>query len=188
MARTEFRKIGGRVVIVLATLVFLAFAYHRYRQLEQANFPLNQLGLESYHDVTGQLSWLDLDPKLDPVKAQAGKAYLKAWTAWNLALLGDHEQKLERHFSGPAWEKIRLGLRAQVGTVVQTDGEHELSEIFLSENKAVLEFTDRVPVRRRLLRDGKDTGFEDLQVEVYRVLLLQQDGLWRVEQWERTEK
>ena len=183
MARTK--RLIGRILILTLLVSIASYAVYRFRALQESQRPLRLLGLESYHDVTGVGNWTSESNLPPELKTAILESYLQSWTAWNLVLLGDGEQRLERHFSGPALLKIQTGLTKQSGIVVQKDREHQLTLKFLSDDLTVAEFTDVVVVERAVLRDGNSLPL-DKSEELYEVLMILQDGLWRVEQWKRS--
>ena len=102
MDKSHRRRLIGRILILALLVGLVGFAVVRFRALQNSQKPLELLNLETYHDVTGTGDW---NPETELSKELAEhirSSYFKAWTAWNLALLGDEEQKLERHYSGPA--------------------------------------------------------------------------------------
>lgn len=135
------------------------------------------------------VTWLPDAPlqqrTVEPVTRQAIEtAWTRAWEAQHRAAMGD-ASLLEAWFSGGALAQAQ-SIATSVDRPVQLRlGEHQLRVTFYSDDGAVMGVrADPVHIVRIIEIDG---GWHtQASFESFDVVLLLEDGNWRVRQWQRT--
>ncbi|MEZ4865131.1 MAG: cellulase family glycosylhydrolase [Caldilineaceae bacterium] len=147
-------------------------------------------------DLAERLHWLP-DRPLSPLqrvmepttREQITDSYLRAWAQWAIAYEVGQPYGLKTYFSGPAL----AGVTQQVTTTVaagwqllQSNVHHELELHFYADDGSIVAFTDR---NLQLVQNFRNhTTGESYLLESshrYDVVMLLQDGNWRIYQWQR---
>jgi hypothetical protein len=142
-----------------------------------------------------RLTWrsddADTGRLIDPfTRTQIESAYLRAWLQWNLSLRRGEPYSLKTYFIGPALDDMVTTLSQttkQGWQTSQIDSSHELQLHFYSADGAIASFTDHDVLLSQIIRD--DTGkvvFAGETRASYTVVMLQEEGNWRVRSWVRT--
>ncbi len=123
-------------------------------------------------------------------RTEIESSYLRAWLQWNLSLAKGAPYGLKTYFAGPALAAVTNDVQAvatkgwQVG---QVDTEHTLQLHFYSADGSIISFTDQRAVVVHIIRDKTGTVLLTQESEAqYQVVMLLEDGNWRVRHWERT--
>lgn len=147
-------------------------------------------------DLKVRLEWLpddqDTGRQLEPfTRTQVESAYLRAWLQWNISYLKGEPFGLETYFVGPALEAVTEGVRAahqQGWSLEQTDLEHQLRLHFYAADGSIVSFTAHDVLVAQLLRNEHGAPIlAQTSQATYDVIMMLEDGNWRVRHWVRTE-
>lgn len=147
-------------------------------------------------DLAVKRDWLpddaDTGRKLEPfTRTQIEGAYLRAWLQWNLSLLRGEPYGLKTYFVGPALASVSNSIsdaKTHGWRVAQADTMHQLRLHFYSADGSIVAFTDQNALVAQLIRDAAgDVVFTGDTRSTYAVVMLLEDGNWRVRHLVRTE-
>ncbi len=151
-------------------------------------------------DLEKRLVWLADRPAADQQRAmepntreQITGAYLRAWTQWNIALASGQQVGLTSYFAGPALAGVTYQVTTTVAagwTLQQNNLHHALELHFYADDGSIVAFTDQ---NLQLVQHFQRSQANGLAAEAfvsesshrYDVVMLLQDGTWRVYQWQR---
>ncbi|MBP7961000.1 MAG: cellulase family glycosylhydrolase [Caldilineaceae bacterium] len=145
-------------------------------------------------DFYVKLDWLPDDPdtgrKIDPfTRTQVESAYLRAWLQWNISYLRGHPYGLETYFTGPALDAAESSVSTATSRgwqIAQADTEHELTLHFYAADGSIASFTDARATVAQLIRDAEGNAiYAGEGTAVYDVVMMLEDGNWRVRHWLR---
>ncbi len=193
--RDRFKRIVGPIALVtlvlLVGVVLASLARVQQRSNEGAD-PADALtevpdGVPALDDVVvwqpdGPLQEREVEPA---TRRRLEAAWTRAWQARQRAAAGD-PSLLSTWFSGPALQQVEA-LGGNDGTPVEIRlGEHDLTIDFYSDDGSVIGLrADPARIIRTIdTPAGPVTRVTD---ESYDVVLLLEDGNWRIRQWIRTE-
>ncbi|WP_396667479.1 hypothetical protein [Microbacterium sp. R86528] len=118
-----------------------------------------------------------------PTRILLESAYLRAWAAMGAYQSHGDTDAVEDTFSGQARENV-LNLPSDEATAMWSLG-HQLRLTFYSRDGSIVAFDDeRARVVRETVVDGTSTILES--VETYSVVMVLEDGYWRIKQLLRT--
>ncbi len=146
-------------------------------------------------DLEVALAWLPDDPdtgrEMEPLtRVEIESAYLRAWLQWNISYLRGEAYGLETYFVGPALEAVEASIdamHAQGWSLQQTDLEHHLHLHFYSADGSIVSFTARDVLVAQVLRsEGTIPVVTEVTRADYEVVMMLEDGNWRVRHWVRT--
>jgi len=139
-------------------------------------------------DLRGSVDWLpdppDLPRSMEPLtRDDITDAWLRGWSQIAIVANTGESAGLEEYFTNSAQQALAQDRGNWLGLPVHQIG-HELALTFYSEDGSVAAFT---ATRSRLLRrtPNGDTSVWFDAVESYDVVLLLEDGNWRVQHWVR---
>jgi hypothetical protein len=125
-----------------------------------------------------------------PTRQAISDAYLRAWAQLGIAYELDQPYGLKTYFSGQALEQVSRTLTETVAAgwqINRTNLRHELELYFYSDDGSIVAFTDH---NSRLVQHIRraDSGLSQLieSADVWQVLMLLQDGNWRIIHLRRT--
>ena len=147
-------------------------------------------------DWHSAVNWLPDDPdtgrEMEPfTRTQIESAYQRAWLQWHLSYLRGEPYGLKTYFTGPAFAGVSdavANLTASGYRLEQTDTEHTLKLHFYSADGSIVSFTDYA-ARTAQIVFGADENviLRNDDVASYEVVMLLEDGNWRVRHWRRGE-
>lgn len=146
-------------------------------------------------DLKVELTWLpddaDTGRQLEPyTRTQIESAYLRGWLQWNISYLKGEETGVATYFAGPALEAIRESITAthqQGWSMAQTDLEHHLKLHMYSADGSIVSFTAHDVLVAQIMRDASGKPiFTGVTRADYDVVMLLEDGNWRVRHWVRS--
>jgi hypothetical protein len=145
-------------------------------------------------DLKVQIDWRADDPAIgrtpDPfVRSQVESTYLRAWLQLNFSYIRNEPYGLKTYFSGPALAALQdtlNGTAARGLRVTQVDTRHNLQLHFYADNGSVVSFTDHDALVAQIIADasGQPVFAGETRAD-YDVVMVLEDGNWRVRQWVR---
>ncbi|MEI7771488.1 MAG: cellulase family glycosylhydrolase, partial [Chloroflexales bacterium] len=147
-------------------------------------------------DLHVALAWVpddaDSGRAVDPLtRSQIESAYIRAWLQWNLSYQKGEPHGLATYFTGPALAAVGAAVqRAQADglRIEQADTVHRLQLHLSSADGSVVAFTDHAASVAQVIRDSSGAVLSAGETRAdYDVLLLLEDGLWRVRHWARRD-
>ena len=160
---------------------------------------LNIIG-DAPPDLEKRLVWQPDRPASDQqrqmestTREQITRAYLRAWAQWNIALEVGQPSGLENYFAGPALAGVTNQVTTTVAagwTLHQNNLHHELTLHFYADDGSIVALTEEnlqlVQHFRRAQANGTgEDAFVTESSHRYDVVMLLQDGNWRIYQWRR---
>ncbi len=153
-------------------------------------------------DLEDRLLWLPDRPlseeqrALEPnTRALIAGAYLRAWAQWGISLEIGQPYGLATYFSGPALAGVTRNVTQTVTsgwTIRQSNLHHELVLHYYADDGSVVAFTDRNVQLVQQFRPhdsaaqtSDSEGYLLQSDHRYDVVMLLQDGNWRIYQWLR---
>lgn len=152
-------------------------------------------------DLEERLLWLPDRPlstqqrALEPnTRELIAGAYSRAWAQWGISLEIGQAYGLTTYFSGPALAGVTRNVTQTVAsgwTMRQSNLHHELELHYYADDGAIVAFTDRNVQLVQQFRPGesapanRSAGYVLQSDHRYDVVMLLQDGNWRVYQWLR---
>jgi Cellulase (glycosyl hydrolase family 5) len=116
-------------------------------------------------------------------------AYLRAWLQWNLSYMKGAPYGLQTYFTGQALADASGAVIAAASgkyVVEQADMNHQLQLHFFSADGSVVSFTDHnVDVAQIISTPKGVVAYAGETVATYDVVMLLEDGNWRVRHWVR---
>ena len=198
MSRTRLKLIIWALLLVLAVAAVLeatSAAANLLASFQRGADPGSALNIVPNvpPDLHVELTWLADDADTGRVldsftRDQIGAAYLRSWLQWNLSYLKGEPYGLTTYFSGPALEAASTAVRdaaAQGLRIEQADTAHALQLHLYSADGSVVALTDRSAVVTQIIRDAAGIVFVGETRADYEVVLVLEDGRWRVRHWVR---
>lgn len=147
-------------------------------------------------DLEKRLQWLPDQPLSAQqrvmeanTRAQITASYLRAWAQWNISYEVGQPYGLRTYFSGPALAGVTRSVTETVAAdwqLRQSNLHHELELYFYADDGSVVAFSDRnLQLVQHFRHQATDDSFVVETSHVYDVLMLLEDGDWRVYQWRR---
>lgn len=146
-------------------------------------------------DLKVRLTWLpdaaDTGRSMEPLtRTQIESAYLRAWLQWNISYLRHEPYGLNTYFVGPALAAVTESIQktaARGWQAAQIDTAHTLRLNLYSADGSIVSLTDSDARITQRIRDaaGASIFTGDLKAS-YDVVMLLEDGNWRVRHWVRT--
>lgn len=152
-------------------------------------------------DLEERLLWLPDRPlstqqrALEPnTRELIAGSYLRAWAQWGISLEIGQPYGLTTYFAGPALAGVTRNVTQTVAsgwTIRQSNLHHELELHYYADDGSVVAFTDRNVHLVQQFRPGEAAPANRSMDYVlqsdhrYDVVMLLQDGNWRVYQWLR---
>ena len=147
-------------------------------------------------DLSVGLTWTADDTDTGRVLERATRTeiesvYLRAWLQWNLSFVKNAPYGLKTYFVGPALDAVTNDVQTiaiQGWQVGQVDTAHTLHLHFYSADGSIISFTDEQAVVVHIIRDKTGAIVLTQESEArYQVVMLLEDGNWRVRHWVRTQ-
>ncbi|MFD2574383.1 cellulase family glycosylhydrolase [Spirosoma soli] len=182
--------IGSSGLVAVALLVaaigqFWVYVNSGARREEALN--LTTVMLETH---TPRVVWLPDDPETgrpmeDFTREQLVGDYVRAWYQWQLSYLAGKPVGMKEYFTTDALPKATSAvteITQQGHRLHQTDVEHNLQLHFYSADGQIVSFTDHhLLIKQRLFRtDTQEKIYTDQSVADYQVVMLLDDGFWRI--------
>ena len=141
-------------------------------------------------ELTWQPDSADSGRKMEPfTREQIESAYTRAWLQWRFSYQKGEPHGLKTYFVGPALEAVQqsvLTAQASHWQIEQVDTRHNLKLRFYSADGSIVSFTDSHVQLAQLVTDSKgQTLSSNETTSVYEVVMLLDDGNWRVRHWLR---
>ncbi|MEZ4675111.1 MAG: cellulase family glycosylhydrolase [Caldilineaceae bacterium] len=153
-------------------------------------------------DLEERLVWLpdrplsDQQRELEPnTRELITGSYLRAWAQWGISLEIGQPYGLQSYFSGPALAGVTKNITETVAsgwTIRQSNLHHELELHYYADDGSIVSFTDtNLHLVQQFQRaDGQASVASDNYLiessHRYDVVMLLEDGNWRIFQWLRT--
>ncbi|MCB0011621.1 MAG: cellulase family glycosylhydrolase [Anaerolineales bacterium] len=183
--------LAGSLLTVRAASQFLAFFQTGADPASALNIVPNKPP-----DLQVALTWLpddaDTGREMEPyTRTLIESAYLRAWLQWNISYLRGEPYGLETYFVGPALAAVEESIantHEQGWSLSQTDMAHELRLHFYHADGSVVSFTAENVQVVRFIRDhtGRLISYDET-VATYDVVMMLEDGNWRVRHWLRVD-
>ena len=155
------------------------------------------------NDLEQRLHWLpeqipdspgyrsDFRPLEPFTRDKIAGAYLRAWSQWNISYQVGVPYGLKSYFSGLALAEISAAVTA-VGKsgweITQNDLRHNLLLTFYADDGQVVAFTDREASVVQILTPPDGGASQMIEMSgTYEVVMLLEDGNWRVRLWQRQD-
>lgn len=125
----------------------------------------------------------------DFTRQQLTSDYGRAWLQWNLSLKIGRPYNLRTSFSGPALHYLTTSISATAGfQIEQIDTAHHLQLHFYAADGSIIALTDTQAEVYQLIYDAdrKLVSAQWLYAR-YEIVMLLQDGTWRIRHWVRHE-
>lgn len=147
-------------------------------------------------DLEERLQWLP-DQPLSPqqrvmeanTRTQITASYLRAWAQWGISYEVGQPYGLRTYFSGPALAGVTRSVTETVAAgwqLRQSNLHHEIELYFYSDDGSIVAFSDRnLQVVQHFRQSANGESFVVESSHRYDVLMLLEDGNWRVYQWRR---
>jgi len=141
-----------------------------------------------------RIEWEELENEGRPMEQQTlldiQKDYLRSWYVRNVALASNDPYGLDDYFTDSMRVKLRrvLELNRNNGTTVKqtTLAHHPKLEFYSSDGKLVV-FTDQDVESYNEVWQGGEKLHTARQLNSYRILMLLEDGFWRIRHFEEIE-
>ena len=185
---------GLAVVALLVAAVGQFWVYVNSGAKREEALNLTTVMLESH---TPRVVWLPDDsatgrPMEDFTREQIVGDYVRAWYQWQLSYLAGKPIGMKEYFTTDALPKATgavTELTQQGHRLHQTDVDHYLQLHFYSADGQIVSFTDHhLLLKQRLYRtDTQEKLYTDQSVADYQVVMLLDDGYWRIKHIVRQE-
>lgn len=147
-------------------------------------------------DLEARLQWLPDQPRSAQqrvmeanTRAQITAGYLRAWAQWGIAYEVGQPYGLRTYFSGPALTGVTRRVTETVAAgwqLRQSNLHHELELHFYADDGSIVAFSDRnLQLVQHFRHQATGESFVLETSHSYDVLMLLEDGNWRVYQWRR---
>lgn len=152
-------------------------------------------------DLEERLIWLPDRPRsadqreMEPnTRALITGAYLRAWAQWSISLELGQPYGVGTYFSGPALAGVTQNVTTTAAagwTIRQSNLHHELELHYYADDGSIVAFTDTNLwlVQQFLPTEQRERPIDNSHVLVsdhrYAVVMVLEDGNWRVYQWRR---
>ncbi|ABX04821.1 MAG TPA: hypothetical protein DEF47_21650 [Herpetosiphon sp.] len=138
--------------------------------------------------------WLPDDPDTgrvmeDFTRQQLTSDYGRAWLQWNLSLKIGRPYNLHTSFSGPALHYLTTSISTTENIKIdQIDTAHQLQLHFYAADGSIVALTDTQAEIYQMIydADGEIVSAQWLYAR-YEIVMLLQDGTWRIRHWVRHE-
>ncbi|KPL80495.1 glycoside hydrolase 5 family protein [Herpetosiphon geysericola] len=145
-------------------------------------------------EATTAIQWLPDDADTgrvmeDFTRQQLTSDYGRAWLQWNTSLKIGRPYNLRTSFSGPALHYLTTSISASANMQIdQIDTAHRLQLHFYAADGSIVALTDTQAEVYQLIYDvdGKLVSAQWLYAR-YELVMLLQDGTWRIRHWVRHE-
>ena len=200
MTRTRF-KIAAWLLLAVSIMAVSLLAVVQIGRLltyfQEGADPASALNIEPNKplDWPIDLTWQpDSNPSgrnLEPfIRDQVEAAYIRAWLQWHFSYTKGEPFGLGTYFSGPALDAIEASVNTastQGLTIDQADTRHELELTFYSADGSIVAFTDHHAQVVRIATDAEGrVVFSAETSATYDIVMLLDDGRWRIRHWLRT--
>ena len=147
-------------------------------------------------DFPVELVWLpddaDTGREMEPfTRLQIQSAYTRAWLQWNISYERQAPFGLKTYFVGPALDAVSDAVdhtADQDWRVRQVNTSHTLQLHMYSADGSIVSFTDRRALVTRVIEtETGDVIFDGETEAVFDVVMLLEDGNWRVRHWLRVD-
>ena len=206
MTRTRFKAVTWllfALVIIGMTLVAVRQVSELILYFQEGADPASALNIQPNEplDWPIDLTWradanqsgrdLDRSRDLDPfTRSQIESAYKRAWLQWHFSYTKGEAFGLETYFTGPALAAVEDSIanaNEQGLSVAQVDTRHDLEVTFFSAAGSIIAFTDHhATVMQMVWDEAGELVFSAETTATYDVVMLLNDGRWRIRHWLRT--
>lgn len=142
-------------------------------------------------DTDKRVKWQDDAPAMralrtmePPIREQIAGSYLRAWAQWNISYNLRRPYGLATYFSGPALQVATEAVTSTVESgwrIKQSDLHHTLQLSFYSDDGSIVAFSDQEARVIQSLTPPESGAASIVETNsVYDVLMLLEDGNWRV--------
>ena len=147
-------------------------------------------------DLAERLQWLPDRPLstqqrvMEPnTRQQIAGSYLRAWAQWGISHEVGRPYGLRTYFSGPALAGVTESVTTTVSAgwqLRQSNLHHELELHFYADDGSIVAFTDHnLQVVQHFRNIDSDKSYVLETSHIYDVVMLLEDGNWRIYQWLR---
>jgi len=172
------------MLIIMSLTVFLLATLLSYFKTGAQEINLYDQGVLLLDDHNPEIQWLPDDSDIQGemnqyLRKEITQGYSDAWGILNLSMKAGRDLGLEENFSEHQSEILREDLNKR-NQIIRDDLSHNLKLHFLSLDKQVISFSDIQMISQLSLMD-EERIVEMVDTSAYQVIMLLNDGKWRVD-------
>ncbi len=174
-------------ILVTLFLVYGISALYSYLNTGADRSKMLHTELKKIDQYLPEITWAPLRNKGremdEQTLAQIENDYLDAWYVRHIAYKTNQKAGIEDYYTESARENIYSYIKQNKLEKITIDGttlEHHLHLDFFSEDGQLVVLTDKNVLEYKRIYNDKDLALETYEVANYKMILLLEDGFWRI--------